>query len=216
MTVSGGKWAGSDLLGLAEDIVDEAYEADVPDRIQRLLPVENIYVALCSWQRRYGLCSYDARPAGRRIFEGRKSETGLDGAVTLYVNPRLVTEADRMDLFEDTVRHELAHAVAWADPACGGERFSGVDHDESWKQWCRRLGADPTRTSEGVFDDHDYYVECIECDNQWGRHRLSKTVTEPDSYRCPDCDINPVSYVDGEDAPTEPGTVSPGIEQRVS
>jgi len=44
----------------------------------------------------------------------------------------------------DVVLHEIAHALANEAAGCG------VGHDWRWRQKCREIGANPTRTSDAV------------------------------------------------------------------
>jgi len=68
---------------------------------------------------------------------------------------------------EDTVRHEIAHAVVG----------SGHGHDYVWKRAAIQLGARP----QSCAPDHvqsaaqpNYIIECSNCKKRWERFRLRK------------------------------------------
>lgn len=80
----------------------------------------------------------------------------------------------------DIVLHEVAHALDFEDRGTSG-------HDEAWKDWARRVGADPTRETslpeEAVKAMANWKRECPECG--WTSHYSGKPRKE-EAY-CPDC-----------------------------
>jgi len=79
-------------------------------------------------------------------------------------------------LIEDTIRHEIAHAL---DVIKRG--YS--DHSFSWKLLCRITGANPSRLKSGVVSAPAKYTSTCSCDKTYKRHRLTRGST----YRCPRC-----------------------------
>ena len=89
----------------------------------------------------------------------------------------LNTEAD----VEDTILHEIAHALSWI--RYGRE---GKGHGKLWKKICREIGATPKRLHKGILkypDNHYKYVDACACGTTYKRHRISKGR----KYRCPKC-----------------------------
>ena len=98
-------------------------------------------------RRRLGVC----RTGPRRI------------TLSAHLTPHL--SADEV---EDTVRHEIAHAVDW-------ERRGRTNHDRTWKAVARACGAKPERTYQGDLpddsDDAPYRAVCPSCGATSGLHR---------------------------------------------
>ncbi len=98
-------------------------------------------------RRRLGAC----HPRQRRI------------TLSAPLTPRL--SADEV---EDTVRHEIAHAV-------DVERRGRTSHDRTWKAVARACGARPERTYNGDLpddsDDAPYRAVCPSCGATSGLHR---------------------------------------------
>ncbi|WP_412068616.1 SprT-like domain-containing protein [Rubrivirga sp. IMCC43871] len=67
---------------------------------------------------------------------------------------------------EDTVRHEIAHAI-------DAERRGRSAHDATWKALAVACGAAPERTFAGDLPDDDapYRADCPSCDASHGLHR---------------------------------------------
>jgi len=80
----------------------------------------------------------------------------------------------------DIVLHEVAHALDYEDRGTSG-------HDEAWKDWARKVGADPTRTTSlpevAVKAMASWKRECPECG--WTSYYDGKPRKE-ETY-CPDC-----------------------------
>lgn len=82
---------------------------------------------------------------------------------------------------EDTILHEIAHALAFLRYGTKGK-----GHGKLWKQVCREIGARPERLHKGILeypDNHHKYVDTCGCDITYKRHRIRKGV----KYRCPKC-----------------------------
>lgn len=52
------------------------------------------------------------------------------------------------DMTKDTIPHEVAHLVCFAQP------IRGKNHDAGWKRVCRMLGGDDSRTHDMVLTKH--------------------------------------------------------------
>lgn len=81
-------------------------------------------------RRRLGLCQW---------MRGRESVKSISLS-------RAISAREGWSLMEDVARHEIAHALDF-------ETRGHSAHDETWKAWARRCGADPTRAYEGEFMD---------------------------------------------------------------
>ena len=82
---------------------------------------------------------------------------------------------------EDTILHEIAHALSWV--RYGRE---GKGHGRLWKKVCVEIGAIPQRLHQGVIEypnNHHKYVDTCGCDITYKRHRIRKFA----KYRCPKC-----------------------------
>ena len=82
---------------------------------------------------------------------------------------------------EDTILHEIAHALAWIN-----DRFTG--HGKIWKDWARRIGANPKACSKSNLarPKNHYKYEQTCCGVTYKRHRLRKDTR----YYCPKCKKN--------------------------
>lgn len=81
---------------------------------------------------------------------------------------RIVEAGGRKDFAEDTILHEIAHALDFLDRGKSG-------HDWRWKEMARKVGADPTRT-ESIPDEivklkADWYRECPNCGEKYYYHK---------------------------------------------
>lgn len=63
------------------------------------------------------------------------------GVYTLRFNPEAIIKYNK-DMTEDTIPHEVAHLVCFANKALGS------NHDDGWKRVCRMLGGDDSRTHD--------------------------------------------------------------------
>ena len=83
---------------------------------------------------------------------------------------------------EDTVRHEIAHAL---DHELHPDRRGRRAHDRTWKALARRCGAKPDRCYSGHLPDDPaapYAVTCPSCDAVHDRYRQPAT-----ALRCRPC-----------------------------
>ena len=111
-------------------------------------------------RRRAGACRYDA-----------------DRDVATIVLSRRAYEAyDRAD-FEEVVRHELVHAWEF-------QHFGESGHGTRFRE--RAADVDAPRHCKS-FSRPRYVLRCLECDWRAERHRASKPVRSPGSYRCGRC-----------------------------
>lgn len=94
------------------------------------------------WKRDYnkrkkalGLCSYRG---------GRYGQINRRG--TVFISMELLSRnLDKAYDFEDTIRHEIAHAIH-------AEIAGRSNHGAGWKAIARAVGADDTRTHEGFLE----------------------------------------------------------------
>lgn len=106
-------------------------------------------------KRRFGCCRY------------RRMEIGM---TTWHV------DGSEWWKVEDTLRHEIAHAVVGP----------GYRHGPVWKAAARRLGAKPMacgKTSQAA-PDHRWIGTCVTCTRTWKRHRLTQRSRDG---ICPSC-----------------------------
>jgi predicted SprT family Zn-dependent metalloprotease len=79
---------------------------------------------------------------------------------------------DNPELIEDTIRHEIAHAICLA---VHGRDAKG--HGSEWKAICVQVGANPIRCYDGdavESVDSKYTATCPECDMKYPIHKLGK------------------------------------------
>lgn len=124
-------------------------------------------LAELGWKRGYntrkrslGLCSYRYQ----RLFGGYTlKERGTVWISKTYLELNLDNVLD----FEDTVRHEIAHAI---DCEIRGRS----NHDNHWKMICREVGAKPNRVNtEKVLErpKGKYTLKCTSCGDEISKHR---------------------------------------------
>jgi predicted SprT family Zn-dependent metalloprotease len=88
-------------------------------------------------------------------------------------------ELNKEEEIEDTILHEIAHALSWIY-----DGFTG--HGRIWKRWAMKVGANPKRCSKNNLQHpqaHYKYVDNCGCGKTFQRHRVSKYRT----YHCPSC-----------------------------
>ena len=112
-------------------------------------------------------------------FENCKSTLGrchyLKEKITMS---KWYAELNKEKEIEDTILHEIAHALAWINDRCRG-------HGRTWKEWARKVGATPRACSKANLNQpknhYKYVQEC--CEVTYKRHRISKRR----QYYCPKC-----------------------------
>ena len=87
-------------------------------------------------------------------------------------------ELNNEEEVEDTILHEIAHALAWINDRCTG-------HNATWKKWARKVGATPKACSKSNLAQpkNHYKYEQTCCGTTYKRHRLRKNA----KYYCPNC-----------------------------
>ena len=89
-------------------------------------------------------------------------------------------ELNEEDDVEDTILHEIAHALSFI--RYGRE---GKGHGRLWRKVCREIGATPERVHKGILEypnnHHKYVDKC--CGKTYRRHRMSLSRM----YYCPSC-----------------------------
>lgn len=103
-----------------------------------------------------------------------------------YYRPKVIkiaawlVDSGDWDQVEDTVRHEVAHAVTGP----------GHGHDLTWKRAAIKVGAKPERCGSGaVWQEHSVtaqrgpkgYLRCSKCPREWPRYRAPRRGSK---YRC--------------------------------
>ena len=100
-------------------------------------------VELTNAKRQFGVCRH-----GRRVI-------GLS---------RVLVEVNDRAHVEDTIRHEIAHALAGPD----------AGHGQAWKRSCLLTGANPVRLYDSrvvTAAPAPYYLVCEVCGKRWPRYR---------------------------------------------
>ena len=90
-------------------------------------------------------------------------------------------ELNGEDDVEDTILHEIAHALSFLRYGSKGK-----GHGRLWKNICKEIGARPERLHKGILEypnNHHKYVDTCGCDITYKRHRIRKG----SQYRCPKC-----------------------------
>jgi len=128
-------------------------------------------------KRRFGSCLHNPGTWCRQLGTAK-------GKITLS---RPMTLSNDQPEVEDTIRHEIAHALC--------ERKEG--HGAAWKAMCKRTGAKPVRcidhdTTESI--KGDWSAACGVCGRIYYKFREPKG-----DYYCPskECKQKPVPYVAG-------------------
>ena len=112
------------------------------------------------------------------FFEDCKSSLGRChyGKIKKITLSRRYVEQNEEALVEDTILHEIAHALDYLERGYSS-------HDKHWKKICVRIGADPQRCKEDVdFPEDHYKYSTTCCGTTYGRHRKSNRF-----YICPKC-----------------------------
>lgn len=100
--------------------------------------------------------------------------------------PWLKANADRPDVILNTVRHEIAHALAGAR----------AGHGPEWKAWCEKVGAVPSRcTTDGNRVPFRYLALCNTDSCAYGGQTVGGLQRQPRrTYLCKGC-CQPVTWV---------------------
>jgi predicted SprT family Zn-dependent metalloprotease len=98
---------------------------------------------------------------------------GIPGKIQLS---RYYVEKNNQEEIMETVRHEIAHALAGCD----------AGHGPRWKQECLRVGAKPVRCGDGtaVMPPGKWQANCRGCQKTYHKHRRPKELAH---YHCPKC-----------------------------
>lgn len=186
----------SDWLTVMRAEIDRLYDEH---GLSAHLPRDNLHAIVANWQSRNGVCKYNNRPpSGKSRFGKRASMDRAHGHHVIGVATNL---EDRQDVI-DVVRHEVAHAIAYA------KHGSNQNHNHNWKQIALQLGADPSsQHSRDREKDANYYLGCTECGKEYPRQRICKSLKKPVGYACGECGSMLCSYDAGKEMPDAPGTV---------
>jgi len=204
----------NDSLELMKGEVDRLYDKfpEIADAISR----SNVYCGVSRNDGRNGVCKYQYRLTKRR-FNKQITQTKRDhSAASIVVNEKILEQGNRDD-FLDTVRHELAHAIAWGmhDKYPSRQKHHDYDpyykgHGEAWAKLARKFGADDSscHSKRDRSNEYKYFLGCPECGNEWGKTKRSKVIKQPFNRKC-QCGQTPlVSYDAGDEMPDDPGVVA--------
>jgi predicted SprT family Zn-dependent metalloprotease len=109
-------------------------------------------------------------------FNARKRQLGLcyEGKKTIALSYHFC-ELNPPEVVEDTIRHQLAHALVGVK----------AGHGPVWQAKARELGANPERTcSDCVMPRGKWRAACPSCGKEFSRYRRPK---RPDGWYCPAC-----------------------------
>jgi predicted SprT family Zn-dependent metalloprotease len=201
----------TDALKLAEAAVDKLMEAH-----DLLIEREKVHVGVARWTGRNGVCKYNKRLDQKRFGERMSKLPSKTGHHAIVINERILEDGNRAG-FIDTIQHELAHAVCYAEyteyPSRQKHRdykprYSG--HGAAWKEMARRLGAEASacHSRRDRSDEYRYYIMCPSCGKEYGKTKRSKTIKQPFKRQCGECGHHPLSsYEAGQEPPEESGVV---------
>ena len=124
----------------------------------RLDSPEHIQAYVLLLLKKHGLDDWNFRwdKARRRLGSCNCTKKTISlSAYFVALNP------EKHDEILDTIRHELAHALAWKEKKARG-------HGKVWKEYCSKLGAKPqSKAPEGAFKNAPYkYVLRLQGSNQ--------------------------------------------------
>jgi predicted SprT family Zn-dependent metalloprotease len=111
-------------------------------------------------KRRLGICRY------------REKQIGLS---------RIHIEDDPRAAVRDTIRHEVAHALAYV-------RHGHRGHGPTWRRMCAVTGAEPRTTAGAAAKiaprDYRWTGVCVLCKAAWNRHKLTARARTGRCGRC--------------------------------
>lgn len=147
-----------------------------PTASPRVLAARQLAIQL---MLRYGLDSWvfgfnrGRRRAGVCFYPGPR----MPGRIELSVH---FCERNSTDEVRDTILHEIAHALAYAE-------YGHKGHGYPWKKVCLRIGARPERCYDSNAVDMPkgkWRATCPSCRRQYHRHRRQRSVV---GYWCKPC-----------------------------
>jgi predicted SprT family Zn-dependent metalloprotease len=110
------------------------------------------------WNRR-------KRAMGRCVFP----RVGISAGI-IELSQGFVLGNNGEDLVRDTILHEIAHALAG----------STAGHGPEWKEWCRRVGANPERIGVGAdMPTGSWQATCPKCSTLYSLFRRPKHLGLP-------------------------------------
>jgi len=180
--------------------VDAAYD-EGPSWMRDVLPRGKVHEFLAPrFKSKHGQCQYNRRKPN--------SNFSAKGHHVIRIAPTIMTSEHD---WQDTVRHELAHALAY-------EKWgSSQGHNSNWKWVCREIGAKPTRCASKMHTERPYKFACPNGCWETGKLKRSKKIKYPWTRFCNKCDEACVSWDAGDEMPEEPGVCEvSSIEWRTS
>lgn len=203
-----------DALAVMEAEVDRLYE-EHPEFADDL-PRSNLWTGVSRNDGRNGVCYFGKRLTKRRFNKQVTGTVRKAGHVSIVINEKIFEEGN-VDGFIDTVRHEVAHAIAYAKHPKYPSRQKHRDYDPyysghggAWKNIARAVGASAKscHNKRDRSNEFKYYVGCSNCGKEYGRTKRSKIVQKPFKRVC-QCGHSPLSSYDaGDEMPEEDGTVA--------
>lgn len=108
-----------------------------------------------------------------QVFDGKGN-----GSYKIFLS-RLYTKVNPREVVEDTIRHEIAHALT----------VNSYGHSAEWKANAIRLGARPEECagSEAVGIGYKWLAACGNCGKKYGAHRRTKDMADGDRACAPCC-----------------------------
>jgi predicted SprT family Zn-dependent metalloprotease len=204
-----------DALEVAHAEVDRLYEKH--DDLAETLPRCKLWVGVSRSNGRNGVCKWNTRLTKQRFNKQITQTESKYGEFSIVINEKILEQGNR-DEFIDTVRHEVAHAIAYEsyNKYPSRERDANYEakfkpHGKAWKEIASKIGADPSscHSKRDRSDEYKYYIGCPSCGMTVGRTKRSKIIKKPFHRKCNKCgEHSLVSYDAGDEMPDENGTVA--------
>lgn len=195
------KLQSDDGLDVAQAEVDRLYDeyAELRDN----LPRNRLHVGVSRNDGRNGVCKYNKRLTKRRFNKQITQTERKSGHHIIVINEKILEQGNR-DGFLDTIRHEVAHALAYAIHG------TSQKHNHHWKALAAKLGADTSscHNKRDRSNEYNYYIGCPNCGMTGGKVKRSKVIKQPFNRMCGRCGEDElVSYDADKEMPEENGTV---------
>ncbi len=168
-------------IRLMKQEVRELYEKH---ELYDILERSKVKLYTSEWTKKNGQARYnqsaDKTHHGKMVF----SDNGVDEH--MLISNRKMIEQGKEEEFIDTVRHELAHIIAYAN---NGNKSMG--HKRKWKRWAKKFGADPNSTHDKFdVDDFKYVLYCGNGCYEKKYRRKSQKIKNHEHYICVKCEEN--------------------------
>lgn len=186
MNKSPSTYSGSDVARESLQRRAECIIVDTIDEHDLVVNADQIYVYIVDHLKRSrGWCHFDTKvPYGEHD----------EGSYAIRIDRKI-------DGFEGTVKHELAHAEVYEVYGITGHGTEFHDVNETIGGSCG--GEAP--------QEYNYYMTCPHCGWAFGRFNYCKKIHSANDYMCKNCNNRCSSYQTDEDPPTEHGRVAERI-----